>query len=187
MRRFVHFAGRLGGISRRLGIFVFYLPLMIRVGSLSLWPRDGSRANTIARCDWQRRKHPFAPAPLLFLIDLQISDHAKVAELCEELTLLGYASPTLAKKHAFALWHLDRFQEAAAVLQAALDERNPDPWILECLGNCYFTLSEYSLAREAYRRCLDLPIAVEARGRIQDWVSQVEALLGFRRAESDGN
>src|SRR5262245_16452110 len=138
MRRLRHLARRLRSISRRLGTFVYYLPLMIRVGSLSLWPREGSRAHAIAMCERQRRKNPFAPVPHSFLIDLHIAEnnHGNVAELCEELSLLGYFSPTLAKKQAYALCHLDRFREASSVLEASLDQKNPDAWILECLGNC---------------------------------------------------
>jgi tetratricopeptide (TPR) repeat protein len=187
MRRLAHLFSRIETVARRVGTFVFYLPLMVRIGSLSVWQRDGSRTQAISLCERKRRNRPFAPVPYRILVDLHIADgnHAKVAELCEDLVLLGHGSAALAKKQAYALCHLERFHEAADVLEAALDPDAPDAWMLECLGNCYFTLAEYLLARQAYLRCLDLAVGAEVRTRVQDLVRQVDALLGYRSGEAD--
>jgi tetratricopeptide (TPR) repeat protein len=180
-------ARRLMGVSGRLGTFLYYLPLMLQVRSLSIWQRGGSRARAIALCERKRQRDPFAPVPYLFLVDLYIAEgeHARVAELCQDLALLGYSSPALVKKHAYALCHLEQFQAAIGVLEAALDTGEPDPWLLECVGNCYFTVAEYRLAREAYVRCLDLAVTAEVQRRVRDLVRQVDALLGYRHGEDE--
>jgi tetratricopeptide (TPR) repeat protein len=187
MRQLAHLFARLKSGLRRVGTFVLYLPLMIRIGSLSVWQREGSRAQAIALCERKRKKRPFAPVPYRFLVDLYIADgnHARVAELCEDLGLLGYASAALAKKQAYALCHLERFHQAVQVLESALDPLDPDAWMLECLGNCYFTLAEYLLARQAYTRCLELAVGTEVRNRVQELVRQVDALLGYRNSEAE--
>jgi hypothetical protein len=52
--------------------------------------------------------------------------------------------------------------------------------MLECLGNCYFTVAEYLLARQAYLRCLELAVGSEVRNRVLELVRQVDVLLGYR-------
>src|SRR5207248_2192969 len=122
----------------------------------------------IRLCERHRRSRPFDPAPYVFLVDLYIAEgqHERVAEACEALTLLGHSTQLLAKKHAYALCHLERYGEAVEVLHEACRQGPPDAWILECLGNCYFTLAAYLQARQAYQRCLELDVDSEARRRV---------------------